>query len=187
VFQTTPYATPVTSTLLAACPCAALGSNIPKDKISTIEFCGEHLSLYRDPQGVVQCSKYPVRELGNVVFVYRGEAEELPKIWHPPQFQQPGWRHFYGEVPIRANHWMVFENVIDMAHVLIVHKEAAPGLDKLPDVLVGSLCKSATSSAASMTWLQHWFEQTAMAACTLCTVTEPWLHAAVPLQVWFVY
>ena len=47
-----------------------------------------------------------------------------------------GWHAVHGEVMIKANHWMVSENVIDMAHVPYVHKGTVGNHAAFVDIII---------------------------------------------------
>lgn len=50
-----------------------------------------------------------------------------------------GWHAVHGEVHIKANHWTVIENVIDMAHVPYVHKGTVGNHAAFVDIVIERL------------------------------------------------
>lgn len=41
-----------------------------------------------------------------------------------PELDDPKWRPVYGEIEFDCNHWSVFENAIDMAHIHYLHSDS---------------------------------------------------------------
>ena len=64
---------------------------------------------------------YPVAEKGGFVWLFYGAAslpvDERPPIPFVPELEDPSWKAVYGEIEFECDHWGVFENAIDMAHV----------------------------------------------------------------------
>ena len=64
---------------------------------------------------------YPVVEQGGFVWMFYGSADlppaERPPIPSVPELADPSWKAVYGEIEFNCDHWGVFENAIDMAHV----------------------------------------------------------------------
>lgn len=115
----------------------ALSKNVPPGKTTPIEVCGQRLLLSRAEDGSLTTSRWRVQERGGLVWVFVGDAPEPPPIFAPEQYGREGWEHVYDELEMKANHWMVFENVIDMAHVPVIHKSSTNDtFHSLPDLKV---------------------------------------------------
>lgn len=56
--------------------------------------------------------------------------EERPPIPYVPELEDPEWRPVYGEIEFDCNHWGVFENAIDMAHIHYLHNDSFGNEDK---------------------------------------------------------
>ncbi|KAK9917944.1 hypothetical protein WJX75_009983 [Coccomyxa subellipsoidea] len=70
---------------------------------------------------------YPVEEKGGFVWLFFG-SKSLPKDERPPipfveELEDPSWKPVYGEIEFECNHWSVFENAIDMAHIHYLHDD----------------------------------------------------------------
>ncbi|KAK9824593.1 hypothetical protein WJX72_011558 [[Myrmecia] bisecta] len=70
---------------------------------------------------------YPVQEKGGFVWMFYGSrqlpADERPPIPYVPELEDPAWKPVYGEIEFECNHWSVFENAIDMAHIHYLHDD----------------------------------------------------------------
>jgi phenylpropionate dioxygenase-like ring-hydroxylating dioxygenase large terminal subunit len=64
---------------------------------------------------------HPVEEKGGFVWLFFGSTslppEERPPIPYVPELDDPGWKPVYEEMEFECNHFGVFENAIDMAHI----------------------------------------------------------------------
>ncbi len=71
---------------------------------------------------------YPVEEKGGFVWLFNGSSrvppEERPPIPYTPELDDPSWKAVYAEVEFNINHWPVFENAIDMAHIHYLHADS---------------------------------------------------------------
>lgn len=47
-----------------------------------------------------------------------------------PELDDPTWRPVYGEIEFDCNHWGVFENAIDMAHIHYLHSDTFGNQDQ---------------------------------------------------------
>lgn len=64
---------------------------------------------------------------GGFVWLFFG-SKSLPKDERPPipfveELEDPSWKPVYGEIEFECNHWSVFENAIDMAHIHYLHDD----------------------------------------------------------------
>lgn len=97
---------------------------IKKNSTTNVKICDSHISVSRTKKGRITCQQWRVRELGGIIFVYLGTADELPPIFKPKQFGKKGWAHVHDEVSVCAPHFTVFSNVIDQSHVPVVHQKS---------------------------------------------------------------
>lgn len=71
---------------------------------------------------------YAVQEKGGFVWLFYGSnkfpADERPPIPYVPELDDPKWKPVYGEIEFNCNHWSVFENAIDMAHIHYLHSDS---------------------------------------------------------------
>ncbi|KAL0037931.1 hypothetical protein WJX79_006055 [Trebouxia sp. C0005] len=71
---------------------------------------------------------YAVQEKGGFVWLFYGSknfpADERPPIPYVPELDDPTWKPVYGEIEFACNHWSVFENAIDMAHIHYLHSDS---------------------------------------------------------------
>ncbi|KAK9837299.1 hypothetical protein WJX81_004912 [Elliptochloris bilobata] len=70
---------------------------------------------------------FPVEERGGFVWLFYG-SQQLPEDERPPiplvpELEDPAWKPVYGEIEFECNHWSVFENAIDMAHIHYLHND----------------------------------------------------------------
>jgi phenylpropionate dioxygenase-like ring-hydroxylating dioxygenase large terminal subunit len=70
---------------------------------------------------------YPVVEKGGFVWLFYGSStlpiDERPPIPIVPELEDSTWKPVYGEIEFNCNHWSVFENAIDMAHIHYLHDD----------------------------------------------------------------
>lgn len=65
---------------------------------------------------------YIVKELGGFVWLFHGDnSAPKPPIPDIPELHDPKWRPAYGSIDFDCNHFSVFENAIDMAHIHYLH------------------------------------------------------------------
>jgi vanillate monooxygenase len=72
---------------------------------------------------------FPVRETHGLVFVWLGEAE-LADPALIPDFSEnvnPGWTGVHGTLYVRANYQLLIDNILDLTHVVFVHKTTLAG------------------------------------------------------------
>jgi phenylpropionate dioxygenase-like ring-hydroxylating dioxygenase large terminal subunit len=72
---------------------------------------------------------YPVEEKGGFVWLFYGSKqfpkEARPPIpWTPELDEKKHWKTVYAEMEFECNHFGVFENAIDMAHIHYVHSDS---------------------------------------------------------------
>ena len=64
---------------------------------------------------------------GGFIWLFYGSktlpAEERPPIPCVAELEDPSWKPVYGEIEFECNHWSVFENAIDMAHIHYLHND----------------------------------------------------------------
>lgn len=89
--------------------------------------CGKTIEIARTTHGRVFCRDWRVREKGGIVWIYMGKHTKPPEIFAPSQLGRSGWAHVYDELIIHAPHWAVMENVVDNAHVTIIHNKSTRG------------------------------------------------------------
>lgn len=71
---------------------------------------------------------------GGFVWLFYG-SRQMPKDERPPipfvqELEDPSWRPVYGEIEFDCNHWGVFENAIDMAHIHYLHNGSFGNMDR---------------------------------------------------------
>jgi len=64
---------------------------------------------------------------GGFIWLFYG-SKSLPEDERPPipfveELEDPSWKPVYGEIEFECNHWSVFENAIDMAHIHYLHND----------------------------------------------------------------
>jgi phenylpropionate dioxygenase-like ring-hydroxylating dioxygenase large terminal subunit len=72
---------------------------------------------------------FPVREMHGLVFVWLGEAS-LADPALIPDFSEnvkPGWTGVHGTLYVRANYQLLIDNILDLTHVVFVHKTTLAG------------------------------------------------------------
>ena len=63
---------------------------------------------------------------GGFIWLFYGSTlpkDERPPIPFVPELEDPSWKPVYGEIQFECNHWSVFENAIDMAHIHYLHND----------------------------------------------------------------
>lgn len=80
---------------------------------------------------------YPVEEKGGFIWLFYGSKSlpeaERPPIPYVPELEDPKWQPVYGEIEFECNHWSVFENAIDMAHIHYLHSNSF-GNTEMPQI-----------------------------------------------------
>lgn len=71
---------------------------------------------------------YPVVEKGGFIWLFYGSTK-LPEDARPPipvipELEDPSWKPVYEEMEFDCNHFGVFENAIDMAHIHYLHSDS---------------------------------------------------------------
>jgi vanillate O-demethylase monooxygenase subunit len=72
---------------------------------------------------------FPVREIHGLIFVWLGE----PALADPtliPDFSEnakPGWTGVHGTLHVKANYQLLIDNILDLTHVVFVHKTTLAG------------------------------------------------------------
>lgn len=65
---------------------------------------------------------------GGFVWLFYGSRQmpedERPPIPMVPELEDPNWKAVYGDITFDCNHWSVFENAIDMAHIHYLHNDS---------------------------------------------------------------
>jgi vanillate O-demethylase monooxygenase subunit len=72
---------------------------------------------------------FPVRELHGLVFVWLGEPA-LADAALIPDFSEnvrPGWTGVHGSLHVKANYQLLIDNILDLTHVVFVHKTTLAG------------------------------------------------------------
>ena len=68
-----------------------------------------------------------MRMQGGFIWLFYGTknfpVDERPPIPMVPELEDPTWKPVYGEIEFECNHWSVFENAIDMAHIHYLHDD----------------------------------------------------------------
>ena len=64
---------------------------------------------------------------GGFIWLFYGSdalpVDERPPIPFVEELEDPSWKPVYGEIEFECNHWSVFENAIDMAHIHYLHND----------------------------------------------------------------
>jgi len=71
---------------------------------------------------------FPARELHGLVFVWLGAAIPDPALI--PDFGEnvkPGWTGVHGTLYVKANYQLLIDNILDLTHVVFVHKTTLAG------------------------------------------------------------
>jgi len=71
---------------------------------------------------------YPVVDKGGFIWLFYGSSK-LPEDARPPipvipELEDPTWKPVFEEMEFEANHFGVFENAIDMAHIHYLHNDS---------------------------------------------------------------
>jgi vanillate monooxygenase len=72
---------------------------------------------------------FPVREVHGLIFVWLGESS-LADPALIPDFSEnvkPGWTGVHGTLYVRANYQLLIDNILDLTHVVFVHKTTLAG------------------------------------------------------------
>jgi phenylpropionate dioxygenase-like ring-hydroxylating dioxygenase large terminal subunit len=76
-----------------------------------------------------RAKNYAVREMHGLVFVWLGEAA-LADPALIPDFSEnvkPGWTGVHGTLYVRGNYQLLIDNILDLTHVVFVHKTTLAG------------------------------------------------------------
>jgi phenylpropionate dioxygenase-like ring-hydroxylating dioxygenase large terminal subunit len=71
---------------------------------------------------------FPVREIHGLVFVWLGEA--IPDETLIPDFSEnvkDGWTGVHGTLYVKGNYQLLIDNILDLTHVVFVHKTTLAG------------------------------------------------------------
>src|SRR5262245_38514378 len=72
---------------------------------------------------------FPAREVHGLIFVWLGEAS-LADPTLIPDFDEnvkPGWTGVHGMLYVKANYQLLIDNILDLTHVVFVHKTTLAG------------------------------------------------------------
>ena len=71
----------------------------------------------------VQVRSFPVREHGDWLWVFMGDAAEATITSPPdyPWFTRPGWKARTGRLHLQCNYKLIVDNLLNMAHLPFVH------------------------------------------------------------------
>jgi vanillate O-demethylase monooxygenase subunit len=75
-----------------------------------------------------RAKSYPVREIHGLVFVWLGTA--IPDDALIPDFSEnvkPDWTGVHGTLYVKANYQLLIDNILDLTHVVFVHKTTLAG------------------------------------------------------------
>jgi vanillate monooxygenase len=75
-----------------------------------------------------RAKSYPVREIHGLVFVWLGEA--IPDDTLIPDFSEnakPDWTGVHGTLYVKGNYQLLIDNILDLTHVVFVHKTTLAG------------------------------------------------------------
>jgi phenylpropionate dioxygenase-like ring-hydroxylating dioxygenase large terminal subunit len=75
-----------------------------------------------------RAKSFPAREIHGLVFVWLGEA--IPDKTLIPDFSEnvkPGWTGVHGTLYVKANYQLLIDNILDLTHVVFVHKTTLAG------------------------------------------------------------
>ena len=71
---------------------------------------------------------HPVEEKGGFIWLFYGSKslpeDARPPIPYCPELDDPTWKPVYEEIEFDANHFGVFENAIDIAHIHYLHSDS---------------------------------------------------------------
>jgi len=72
---------------------------------------------------------FPAHEIHGLIFVWLGEAA-LADPTHIPDFSEnvkPGWTGVHGLLYVKGNYQLLIDNILDLTHVVFVHKTTLAG------------------------------------------------------------
>jgi vanillate O-demethylase monooxygenase subunit len=72
---------------------------------------------------------FPAHEVHGLIFVWLGEAA-LADPAHIPDFSEnvkPGWTGVHGMLYVKGNYQLLIDNILDLTHVVFVHKTTLAG------------------------------------------------------------
>jgi phenylpropionate dioxygenase-like ring-hydroxylating dioxygenase large terminal subunit len=75
-----------------------------------------------------RAKSFPAREIHGRVFIWLGEA--IPDETLIPDFSEnvkPGWTGVHGTLHVKANYQLLIDNILDLTHVVFVHKTTLAG------------------------------------------------------------
>jgi phenylpropionate dioxygenase-like ring-hydroxylating dioxygenase large terminal subunit len=75
-----------------------------------------------------RAKSFPVREMHGLVFVWLGEA--IPDETLIPDFSEnvkSGWTGVHGTLHVKGNYQLLIDNILDLTHVVFVHKTTLAG------------------------------------------------------------
>ncbi|HEY7665425.1 MAG TPA: aromatic ring-hydroxylating dioxygenase subunit alpha [Xanthobacteraceae bacterium] len=72
---------------------------------------------------------FPARERHGLIFVWLGEASLADPALIPDFSEnvQPGWTGVHGILHVKANYQLLLDNILDLTHVVFVHKTTLSG------------------------------------------------------------
>src|SRR6516164_5283909 len=72
---------------------------------------------------------FPAREVHGLIFVWLGEASLADPALIPDfgENVKPGWTGVYGMLYVKANYQLLIDNILDLTHVVFVHKTTLAG------------------------------------------------------------
>jgi vanillate O-demethylase monooxygenase subunit len=72
---------------------------------------------------------FPARAMHGLVFVWLGEAEQADPALIPDFSEnvKPGWAGVHGTLYVKANYQLLIDNILDLTHVVFVHKTTLSG------------------------------------------------------------
>ena len=72
---------------------------------------------------------YPTVERHNMVFIWMGDIDRVDESLIPDfhQADHPDWAHVKGYLHIKGNYQLMIDNILDLTHVVFVHKTTLAG------------------------------------------------------------
>src|SRR5262247_2547551 len=72
---------------------------------------------------------FPAREVHGLIFVWLGESSLADPALIPDfgENVKPGWTGVHGTLYVRANYQLLIDNILDLTHVVFVHKTTLAG------------------------------------------------------------
>jgi phenylpropionate dioxygenase-like ring-hydroxylating dioxygenase large terminal subunit len=72
---------------------------------------------------------FPVREMHGLIFVWLGEASLADSSLIPDfgENVKPGWAGVWGTIHVKGNYQLLLDNILDLTHVVFVHKTTLAG------------------------------------------------------------